>query len=322
MPPQTQKRRRTGRRREEEQDEDNSRSRRHLKAAPESDDGADSSENEDVDMDRLAGADNTSDDQLVKKLVRYALACEYARIPIKRDGIRDKVLGTHARSFRRVFDAAQEQLQKVFGMEMAELPIREKRTLKDKQNEPANWCATLNVEAVKRGASQASASSRQYILISCLPREYRIQPVIGPSRIPSAAEEAAYVGFYTVVISLITLSSGELSDMKLRRYLTRLNASQNLPMDKTDHILQKLIRQGYLDKVVERVEGDEDSITWCVGPRGKVEVSPQSIARVVSEIWGDPPDDLDKKLEKSLGVRGIGQAQPANRAGAEEEADE
>jgi hypothetical protein len=33
-----------------------------------------------------------------------------------------------------VFDAAQEQLQKVFGMEMAELPVREKRTLKDKQS--------------------------------------------------------------------------------------------------------------------------------------------------------------------------------------------
>jgi melanoma-associated antigen len=44
------------------------------------------------------------------------------------------VLGAHARSFRRVFDAAQEQLQRVFGMEMAELPVRERRTLKDKQS--------------------------------------------------------------------------------------------------------------------------------------------------------------------------------------------
>ncbi len=136
---------------------------------------------------------------------------------------------------------------------------------------------------------------------------------------PSAAEEAAYVAFYTIVISLITLSSGELSDMKLRRYLTRLNASQNLPMDKTDNVLQKLIRQGYLDKVVERVEGDEDAITWCVGPRGRVEVSPQSIAQVVSEVWRDPPDDFDKKLEKSLGVRRTGQAQTANKDRAEQE---
>lgn len=33
-----------------------------------------------------------------------------------------------------MFDAAQEQLQKVFGVVMVELPVREKRTLKDKQS--------------------------------------------------------------------------------------------------------------------------------------------------------------------------------------------
>ncbi|KAH8167997.1 hypothetical protein CIB48_g252 [Xylaria polymorpha] len=308
--PQTQKRRRTGHHEEGRDHEDNTRHRRQTKRAPESDDEPDPSDNDDeqdIDMGGPAGVDGTSDDQLVKKLVRYALACEYARIPIRRDGIRDKVLGAQARSFRRVFDGAQEQLQKVFGMEMAELPVREKRTLKDKQ------------KAVKRGTSQASASSRQYILISSLPQEYRTRPIIGPSRIPSTSEEAAYVAFYTIIISIITLSSGELTDTKLRRYLTRLNASQNLPMDKTDHILQKLIRQGYLDKVVERVEGDEDAITWCVGPRGKVEVSPHSIAQVVSEVWGDLPDDFDKKLEKSLGVKRTVQARAANQAEAEQE---
>lgn len=104
--------------------------------------------------------------------------------------------------------------------------------------------------------------------------------------------------------------------------MTRLNASQNLPMDKTDNVLQKLIRQGYLDKVVERVEGDEDMVTWCIGPRGKVEVSPQGIANVVTEVWGDPPDDFDVKLHKSLGVRATAQARAANHAGAEREVEE
>ncbi|KAJ2970939.1 hypothetical protein NUW58_g9550 [Xylaria curta] len=320
MAPQIQKRRRTGRHEEERDDQDNSRNRRQARRAPESNDASDASENDDeqdVDMSGPAGADGTSDDQLVKKLVRYALACEYARITIKRD-----VLGSQARSFRRVFDAAQEQLQKVFGMEMAELPaamISPPSNCKLSLSELTDHGTPRNLEAVKRGASQASATSRQYILISSLPKEYRTQPVIGPSRVPSTAEEAAYIAFYTMVISIITLSSGELSDMKLRRYLTRLNASQNLPMDKTDHVLQKLIRQGYLDKVVERVEGDEDAVTWCVGPRGKVEVSPQSIAQVVTEVWGDLPDDFDTKLEKSLGVQRMGRPRAANQAEAEQE---
>lgn len=34
--------------------------------------------------------DESTETQLVKKLVRYALACEYSRTPIRRDGIREK----------------------------------------------------------------------------------------------------------------------------------------------------------------------------------------------------------------------------------------
>ncbi|KAI5917524.1 MAGE family-domain-containing protein [Camillea tinctor] len=287
MPPQTQmqtqKRRRTT-----NQDEDDQAARR--RQSRRNNDSNDDSEPSDDDHDRSA-ADGT-ESQLIKKLVRYALACEYARIPIKRDGIRDKVLGNNPRSFRRVFDGAQGQLRSVFGMEMSELPMREKRTLKEKQKATA-----------RKAASQGPASSRQYVLVSTLPQEYKSQPIIGPSRIPSSSEEAAYVGFYTMLISLIVLTGGELSNVKLKRYLARLNAGQNLPNDRTDNVLQKLVRQGYIDKVVEKSDGEEDTITWCVGPRGKVEVPPQSIAAFITEVWGELPEDFDKKLQRSLGIQ-------------------
>ncbi|KAI1501670.1 MAGE family-domain-containing protein [Biscogniauxia marginata] len=296
MPPQTQaqRRRRTGNYDEDDQPGRRRQSRRNN----DSDDDSEASED---DQDRPA-ADGT-EDQLVKKLVRYALACEYARIPIKRDGIRDKVLGNNARSFRRVFDGAQEQLQNIFGMEMSELPVREKRTLKEKQKATA-----------RKAASQGQASSRQFILISTLPQEYKSQPIIGPSRIPSSPEEAAYVGFYTMLISLIVLTGGELSDMKLKRYLARLNAGQNLPMDRTDNVLQKLVRQGYVDKIVEKSDGEEDTVTWCVGPRGKAEVPPQSIAAFVTEVWGELPEDFDKKIARSLGIQRNSQGPATNGA--------
>lgn len=223
------------------------------------------------------------------------------------------VLGSNARSFKRVFEGAQAQLQKVFGMEMQELPVREKRTLKEKQskNAPAVqivplFCVLLTsyyTEANARKASQSTASSRQYILVSTLPREFKSQAIVAPSRIPSTPEEAAFVGFYTMIISLIVLSGGELSDTKLRRYLTRLNAGQNLPMDKTDNVLQKIVRQGYVDKVIEKHEGDDDAVTWCVGPRARVEVPPESIAAVVTEVWGELPNDFNQKLQRSLGVQ-------------------
>ncbi|KAI1212838.1 MAGE-domain-containing protein [Annulohypoxylon truncatum] len=276
------------------------RRRRQSRRNNEGDDSDVSEEDQDGDLDMERTGDD-AEDQLVKKLVRYALACEYARVPIRRDGIRDKVLGSNPRSFKRVFDGAQLQLRKVFGMEMAELPAKEKRTLKEKQKANA-----------RKAASQTATSSRQYILVSTLPPEYKSQSIVAPSRIPSSPEEAAYVGFYTMVISLIVLNGGELSDTKLRRYLTRMNASQNLPMDKTDNVLQKMVRQGYVDKVVEKSDGDDDAVTWCVGPRGRVEVPPESIAAVVTEVWGDLPDDFDKKLQRSLGTQGSRQRRAEN----------
>lgn len=35
-------------------------------------------------------ADPTPDEQLAKKLIRYAMACDYSRTPIRRDGIKER----------------------------------------------------------------------------------------------------------------------------------------------------------------------------------------------------------------------------------------
>jgi hypothetical protein len=42
-------------------------------------------------------------------------------------------MGKQRGSFKQVFEAAQKHLRSKFGMEMAELPVREKVTLKDKR---------------------------------------------------------------------------------------------------------------------------------------------------------------------------------------------
>jgi hypothetical protein len=43
------------------------------------------------------------------------------------------VFGKHKAPFKQVFDAAQTQLRKKFGMEMVELPLKEKITLKERR---------------------------------------------------------------------------------------------------------------------------------------------------------------------------------------------
>jgi len=70
---------------------------------------------------------------MVKKLVRLALASEYQRRPIRRADVSEKVLGSAGRQFKKVFEQAQMELRTVFGMEMVELPAKEKITVQQKR---------------------------------------------------------------------------------------------------------------------------------------------------------------------------------------------
>lgn len=150
-----------------------------------------------------------------------------------------------------------------------------------------------------------------------LPEKYRAAEILAPSKVQSADDEAAYIGIYTMIVTIITLNGGDLSDAKLRRYLNRMNASENMPIDKTEAVLQRLVRQGYIVKTTERRnEGDEETITWHVGPRGKMEVGPEAVAGMVREVYGSTTDDLERKLQASLRIK------PADGNGDEEDGED
>lgn len=78
----------------------------------------------------------------VKKLVRLALASEYSRLPIRRSDIGTKVLGEQgSRQFKTVFNAAQEVLRMTFGMQLTELPGKEKVSIQQRRGaqSPRFW---------------------------------------------------------------------------------------------------------------------------------------------------------------------------------------
>jgi hypothetical protein len=71
---------------------------------------------------------------MVKKLVRLALASELSRQPIRRTDISTKVLGEQgSRQFKIVFEMAQKTLRETFGMQLAELPVKEKVTIQQRR---------------------------------------------------------------------------------------------------------------------------------------------------------------------------------------------
>ncbi|KAG7113068.1 hypothetical protein HYQ45_017005 [Verticillium longisporum] len=287
----------------------------------------DSSAHEDADADEAADADDedgadvsridaapTADQQLAKKLIRYAMACDYARQPIRRDGIKERVLGDQGRAFRRVFDAAQGMLRDVWGMELRELPMREKHSLEEKRR------------AIK-AQSQAKTSSGIYVLSSTLPPAYRAAAIMSPSKTPDAEAEAAYVAFYTLITTIILLSGGELSDAKLRRHLHRLNAEDNVGTEPTEDVLKRMQAQGYVVKLVQRDVATQakdalENTTWYVGPRAHEEVGPDGASGLVRRVWGpqegdQATDELERKIRASFRIREAAAAAAATVAAAE-----
>jgi hypothetical protein len=107
-----------------------------------------------------------------------------------------------------------------------------------------------------------------------------------------------------MIIAIIHMSPNHtIPNAKLESVLARLNLSKNMgSLDSTPNMIAKMSRQGYIYKSVEKTQ-DEEQIDWYVGPRGKMEIGNQGIIGLVREVYGeDAPEDLQKRLHKSLGV--------------------
>ncbi|KAF2717489.1 MAGE-domain-containing protein [Polychaeton citri CBS 116435] len=250
--------------------------------------------------DEYSTAGDVSLDQMVKKLVRLALACEHQRRPIRRADISEKVLGSSgSRHFKDVFSIAQVQLQSVFGMKMTELPAREKITLQQKR---------AAAKAATQGQNSKSINT-SWVLTSTLPSEFHDPEIRLPPAAPTSEEDGKYTAIYSVLIALISLSGGQLPDAKLERYLQRLNMQDNTPVsgsEKTEKLFKRLEREQYIVKIKESGGGQEQDIYWVVGSRGKVEVGNDGVRGLVKAVYGVEEDDeveeLEKKLRRSLGI--------------------
>lgn len=197
------------------------------------------------------------------------------------------------RQFKHVFTEAQEQLRSVFGMELTELPVKEKVTVSQKR-------------AAQRSGTQGSSTSNAYILTSTLPAPYRKYSVLQPPQIPSTGAEASYVGLTTFVLALIYLSTSQtISESRLEKHLRRMNADNYvLAGEKTEKVLKRMERENYIVKVRERDGGGEESVDYVIGPRGKVEVGERGVAGLVRGVYGKKDaeaDELERRLVRSLG---------------------
>ena len=88
-------------------------------------------------------------------------------------------------------------------------------------------------------------------------------------------------------------------------------------MDKTANVLAKMQKQGYIVRTVDK-SGDDETIDWRVGPRGKVEIGNKGIQGLVNAVYGDSgPEDLQSRIHRSLGM----EVASGNQREEEEEAE-
>lgn len=246
---------------------------------------------------------------MAKKLIRLALALEFQRKPLRRGDISEKVLGPNGRQFKSVFSEAQRQLREVFGMEMVELPAKEKVTLQQRR-------------AAQKSTSQAKGTT-SWILTSILPGSFQDPAILQPSAAPTAAEESKYTAIYTVLVSLIRLSGGALPDAKMERSLQRLRMDDNTPVtdyEKTEKLMKRLEKEGYIVRIKESTGTGEDDVYWTVGPRGKVEVGDDGVRGLTKAVFGDQNGIADAELERKLD-RSLGISERAERAEREQPAE-
>lgn len=245
--------------------------------------------------------DGSSHETYVKKLVRLSLAAEYSRTPIRRGDISTKVfVGTNSRTFKRVFEDAQKILMEIFGMQLVELPTREKTSLKDRRAQATQTKAP------------GSTSSKAWILISILPAAYKQNPaIVQPSQAGALESESTYTALYSFILSLIYLNKGALADGKMERYLKRVNVDSYTPLGSIEKLMQRMSKEGYIEKRRDTSSGEE-VVEWVAGPRGRMEVGAKGVASMVQMVYagaGGPgqgkveEQELASKLERSLGIK-------------------
>ncbi|KAL5604779.1 hypothetical protein BROUX41_001880 [Berkeleyomyces rouxiae] len=270
-----------------------SRRRRTQQPDPDDHDAADTTM-----VDGPAAPDDVHN-QVAKNLVRYALACDLQRMPIRRQTFRDKFMAQHPRAWKRAFDLAQKKLAQVFGLELRQLPIREKLTMEEKRK-----------AAASANAHVASKAPDSYILVSILPDSLRTPSLVPPSHAPTAEAEATYAGFYTLIVTLVLLHGGEMTEAKLRRFLGRMNADTHLGTQRTTDVLARMERHGYVVKKIDKdglaggagADDERNNTSYLVGPRAKVEMAPENVAQFVRAVYGESTPEIEKQIAASLGT--------------------
>ncbi|KAJ7704158.1 MAGE family-domain-containing protein [Mycena metata] len=289
-------------------------------------------------------------------LVRLAMFTEHKRVPLRRDEISKKVLGSNVRSFPRVLAMAQEILKNTLGMELVELRSRAEL---DKETAAPGKEDDLEEARKATGVKKksAAAGSKTYILRSTLNARVIAEAAVTREEILeeeaadapsddedddfagstgygsiiswSSADHVGAIGILYVVLALILVSGRVMGDQDLRMILKRLQlpntatvafgASSTHRTLTLDAYLTLLIRQGFLDR--QQVGGGADGGKKGAGKgkRGRVSQADEESGQTYEWRWGN-------RAQSEVGEKAIAgfvaEFMVAEEAGGEEDGED
>ncbi|KAG9302319.1 hypothetical protein G9A89_008811 [Geosiphon pyriformis] len=230
----------------------------------------------------------------VKGLVRLALCSELKKVPIRREDIMKKVLQEHSKVFQEIFDRAQYELRDIYGMELVELPTKEKK--------PATRSGTVRRATLNNKAT--SSACKSYTLVNILPEELKGDDIIHWQR-----DEESIMGLLTVILSLILVNGHILTDDQLKDYITRLHLHEaNETFGDVEKLLLSFVKQGYLGRqksgMIDQIS-EKENVEYIWGPRAKVEIPKENLIQFIKMIFGpEAPQDLARQIERVSGFDG------------------
>lgn len=220
---------------------------------------------------------------MVKNLVRVMLAHEHTRSSFKRDEFAKTVaVHGHKRCFKQVFDRAQLVLRRTFGMEMVELPARDRARHMSLTQQRRQ--AQTQVSQVAKPAA-ASASTKAWILRSTLPAKYK--EIANRCFVEHESHYGAVVGL--VLVAVVMSDNQTMSESRLEGLFGRLEWSPETPSGPIVDVLQKMHKQGYIERIKDADSTDGD-YNLFLGPRGKLETleNRAALARLCARLYDDP----------------------------------
>lgn len=232
-------------------------------------------------------------DELVKRMIRLMICRNATKKPVKREDLSKHIFAnmgnikSKPKVFQGTYNAAQQKLRTIFGMEMVHIQRQVKVT------------KTATSRTATPSTQSGPMGTKGYIVVSTLPQDTRAEERKG----------RATFGFLMVVAGMIVMEpTCRIEQDTLYRALQRLGVHvrekqghRQLNGGNVKELLENvLVRQWYLER-----EKEDQTFFYTLGPRIRAEITTKNLIGFINAVYEltDPKNGLDETAKAELRKR-------------------